>query len=159
MKWSGTREEQASKAKAYAEKSLATHVKQDGDCLRWTGAHDRLGYGRISYQGVNRLAHVLAWEFTHGAVDGLDIDHVYHAGCRFRDCLRIEHLEAVTTAVNCQRGRPYHKVGLCGKGIHPQTEPGKCAECNRDWWANNRHRQREYNARSYAKRKQKAMSQ
>lgn len=156
VKWSGTPEEREAKAKAYAKNSLATRVKRDGDCLRWVGSHDKNGYGRISYLGVNRLAHVLVWEFEHGPIlDGLDVDHVYRAGCRFRDCIRIEHLEAVTTAVNCQRGRPYHKVGLCAKGIHPQTEPGKCLECNRDWWARNKHRRRTYNARYYAKRNQR----
>lgn len=137
-----------------AKATLQRRVVQDGECLRWQGSHDRLGYARISYLGVNRLAHVLVWEFANGPVpDGLDIDHVYQAGCRYRDCIRIEHLEAVTTAVNCQRARPYHKVGLCAKGIHPQSGPGKCVECNRDWWAKNKDRRRTYNARYYAKKK------
>lgn len=126
-RWPGTPEERL-------RKTLATKVKQDGECLRFDGSHDKLGYGRINYQGVNRLAHVLAYEMANGPVpDGLDVDHVYDAGCRHRDCIRTDHLEAVTTAENCQRGRPYHKVGLCAKGIHPQTGPGKCEKCRHDY--------------------------
>ena len=142
---------------------LETRVQQDGDCLRFVGAHDRLGYGRISYQGVNRLAHVLAWEMVNGPVDGLEIDHVYRNGCRHRDCVNVAHLEAVPRDENVRRSRLWHKKGLCGKGIHPQTEPGSCSQCKRDYrreysrrrYAENPERQREYQRR-YQQRKKAA---
>lgn len=154
-RWAGTSEDRL-------RRTLATRVRQDGECIRFTGAHDKSGYGRISYHGENRLAHVLAYEMAHGPVpEGLDIDHVYQAGCRFRDCIRTDHLEAVTTAENCQRGRPYHKQGLCAKGIHQQYGPGTCHACylerrreyGRKWRAANPEKVREYNRRSYAKKK------
>jgi hypothetical protein len=44
---------------------------------------------------------------AHGAVpDGLVIDHVKDRGCRFRDCVNVDHLEPVTLLENSRRGQP-----------------------------------------------------
>jgi hypothetical protein len=50
---------------------------------------------------VRMKAHIAFYERFKGPIpDGLDLDHL----CRVPRCVRPEHLEAVTTAVNCQRG-------------------------------------------------------
>lgn len=76
-----------------------------GPCWVWTGAHDRLGYGRDGRQhtGSSRLAHVIAYESLHGPVpSGLELDHL----CRRPACVRPSHLEPVSHRENCIiRGR------------------------------------------------------
>lgn len=156
-RWPGTPEERAAA-------TLKSRGVQDGECIRFTGAHDKLGYGRIAFLGVNQLVHVVAWVIVNGPVpDGYELDHVYRNGCRYRDCINLDHLEAVTRAQNVQRSRPYHKVGLCAKGVHEQTEPGTCEACNRKsryeyhkkWQDENRDKCRKY-WRDHRRRKRAA---
>lgn len=153
-RWSGTPE---SRAKA----ALQSRSIVDGECLRFTGAHDKGGYGRINFRGVNRLAHVLAWELENGPVaPGIELDHVYRTGCRHRDCILLTHLQEVTRAENVQRSRPYHKVGLCAKGLHKQDQSGTCPVCRSDrlreygrrWRKDNPEKCRKY-SREYMQRK------
>lgn len=89
----------------------------DDGCWIWLGEIGRNGYGRFSQQGPVRgrwLAHRLAYELVHGPIPaGLEIDHL----CRVRACVRPDHLEAVSPAVNKQRAaaqRPH--VTHCPKG-------------------------------------------
>jgi HNH endonuclease len=87
-----------------AEVLLARSVKVDGGCRRWTGAHVPKGYGQIRFDGKTRGVHVVAHEIWIGPVpDGLEVDHVYANGCRYRDCIEPSHLEAVTHAENVRR--------------------------------------------------------
>lgn len=66
-------------------------------CLRFLGAHDRHGYGRVSIGGKVRGAHQIAY----GSVpEGLVLDHL----CRVRDCVEPTHLEPVTQGENVRRG-------------------------------------------------------
>jgi HNH endonuclease len=69
-------------------------------CHVWQGAHVG-GYGRVRDAGRLRYAHVMAWEAVNGPVPaGLELDHL----CRVPACIRPDHLEAVTRAVNVRRG-------------------------------------------------------
>lgn len=156
-RWPGTPEERAAA-------TLRSRSVNDGECVRFTGAHDKLGYGRIAFRGVNRLVHTVAWELVNGPVpDGYELDHVYRNGCRHRDCIRLDHLEAVIHAENVRRTRQHHKVGMCEKGLHEQTGPGKCLECKRNrsyeyhkvWQDDNREKCRKY-WRDHARRKREA---
>lgn len=86
-----------------AEKLALNHVV-DGECWRWTGAHTRKGYGQLKVNGRVQSVHRLAYEEWVGEIpNGHDVDHVAAAGCRHRDCIRPEHLEAVTHAENIAR--------------------------------------------------------
>lgn len=70
-------------------------------CLRWQGPHNPDGYGEFS----TKAAHRTAYEKAYGPVpEGLVIDHVYTRGCRYRDCVNPEHLEAITHGENIHRG-------------------------------------------------------
>jgi hypothetical protein len=79
-------------------------------CLRWQGPNgspeDRTGYGYISGTKGHptRRAHNIAWERVHGPVPpGLILDHVWDRGCRWKDCVNVEHLEPVTFSENSRR--------------------------------------------------------
>jgi hypothetical protein len=73
-------------------------------CRRWTGMHQHKGYGQINVGNKNRMVHRMAYEVWIGPIpEGLEIDHVYARGCRYRDCIEPSHLEAVTHAENLRR--------------------------------------------------------
>lgn len=94
----------------------------DGDCLRWQGPHGSKGYGICGRSGnPSGRAHRAAWIRAFGPIpDGLVIDHVVARGCRFKDCVNVAHLEAVTSKENSLRGgvRPR---------IHRNTKKQSCA--------------------------------
>jgi hypothetical protein len=104
---------------------LANKTVIDGDCWRFTGAHNADGYGlvmtgsRIDGSRRVRNVHQVAYEELVGPVpDGLELDHVYTRGCRFRDCWRPEHLEPVTHWENTQLSRksPEERARLVADG-------------------------------------------
>lgn len=102
-----------------AEK-VALNSVPDGDCLRWTGAKNPKGYGRMWFQGRTHQLHRLVYESVFGKLDAsMDVDHVHARGCRFRDCVNIEHLEPVTHAENIARMNEI-LWAKCTKG-HPKT--------------------------------------
>ena len=77
-------------------------VKNHGDCMLWTASLTKDGYGRFRAHGRLWLAHAFVWRLAHGeAGPGLELDHL----CRNRSCVRVDHLEPVTHAVNVRRGR------------------------------------------------------
>lgn len=73
----------------------------DGGCIRWTGSVMKTGYGRVSVNGINMLAHRVAYEHEIGPIpSGLVLDHL----CRNRWCINPQHLEPVTITENILRG-------------------------------------------------------
>ena len=88
-------------------------------CWLWTGAKDRLNYGRFNIGGQMTLAHRYAYETLVALIpEGLEPDHL----CRVPSCVNPEHLEPVTHKINIQRGNPTGVANLrkthCPKG-HP----------------------------------------
>lgn len=117
----------------------------NGYCIKWTGALDRDGYGRVGRDCD--LAHRVAYEREFGPIpEGLEIDHL----CRVRSCVNPEHLEPVTHAENmrrlseaithCRHGHEYTPEN--SYPIPPRARGGRrdCRECIR-------RRAREYRAR------------
>ena len=93
------------------------------DCWLWTASRVD-GYGRFRLGGRGSSparAHVVAYELLIGPVpDGLELDHL----CRVPACVNPSHLEAVTHAENCRRGRAgAHNADKthCPRG-HPYDE-------------------------------------
>jgi len=83
---------------------LAARSVRVGDCLRWTGAHNELGYGKIKHNGRKVGVHVAAYEVSTGPVPaGFDVDHVAELGCSWRDCIEPGHLEAISHGDNLRR--------------------------------------------------------
>lgn len=100
-----------------------TIPEPNSGCWLWTGQM-RGGYGRIKIggrRGTHKSAHVLLYEVTKGPVpEGLELDHL----CRTRCCVNPDHLEAVTHAVNRQRGTQGDHLAArthCPQG-HPYDE-------------------------------------
>lgn len=82
------------------------NVQKTESCWIWTASTMRGGYGQISEGGrakrKNLKAHRWSYEQANGPIPkGLVIDHL----CRVRLCVRPDHMEAVTSAVNCYRGK------------------------------------------------------
>lgn len=85
-------------------------------CTCWlfteAGRENRNGYGRLWWQGKERMAHILSYEAHVGPVPtGLLVDHK----CRVRACINPDHLEPVTPRENTLRG----EAKLFGHGRCP----------------------------------------
>lgn len=75
-------------------------VDKTDTCWLWTASKNREGYGKFWDGERYVLAHRFAYEQLVDLIPaGLVIDHL----CRVTGCVRPEHLEAVTDAVNRQR--------------------------------------------------------
>ena len=80
-------------------------ITVDGECWRRTASLDAKGYGHFSLEGVPQGSHRASHTMFVGPIpDGYQVDHVKARGCRFKDCVRPAHLEAVTGHVNILRG-------------------------------------------------------
>lgn len=111
--------EQRFLAKVDKNGPVPAHRPDLGPCWIWQAARKSKGYGRFSYGGRVRQAHAAAYEMAHGPVpSGFQLDHL----CRTPACVRVAHLEAVTSRVNTLRGEGltarFAKVTHCPKG-HP----------------------------------------
>lgn len=70
------------------------------DCWIWAKAIDRCGYGRISFNGRNDMAHRVIYESLKADIpQGMQLDHL----CRTPSCVNPDHLEPVTQAENLLR--------------------------------------------------------
>lgn len=81
-------------------------IDRSGNCHLWTGSTIR-GYGQIREAGEGsrmRKVHHVALELVGIEVPpGMTVDHVWARGCRHKNCVRVEHLEVVTTRENTLR--------------------------------------------------------
>ena len=91
--------------KSVSERLLEKYVVLDNGCWQWQGAVSS-HYGTIkasqTLDGGRRtlLVHRLSYEIHKGPIpEGLQIDHL----CHNKLCINVEHLEAVTSQVNCMR--------------------------------------------------------
>jgi len=88
-----------------AERFWSKVAKSDG-CWLWLGSVVPNGYGQFHVRlAVNRwsstVAHRVAYELSIGPIPaGMVLDHL----CRTRSCVRPDHLEPTTDAVNILRG-------------------------------------------------------
>lgn len=89
-------------------------IEKTEACWLWTGTKTKTGYGRLVRRGRWYMAHRYAYTNLVGDIpDGLELDHL----CRIRNCVRPEHLEAVTHTVNVQRGSGGRPTALkCPQG-------------------------------------------
>lgn len=74
----------------------------DNGCWIWNAGHKAGGYGCFYDGNKDISAHQFSFVYFKGPVPkGLEIDHL----CEVKNCVNPNHLEAVTHAVNVQRGQ------------------------------------------------------
>jgi hypothetical protein len=84
------------------QERVLLHVAYVGDCWEWTAKIGNSGYGRVTVDGRVSYAHRFSYEAFVGPVpEGLQLDHL----CRNTVCVRPDHLEPVTPAMNTHRSR------------------------------------------------------
>jgi hypothetical protein len=97
-------------------KFLKKVLKTDS-CWLWIGYVQPLGYGRLTRNDRQVLAHRWAYEVMYGPIpEGMEIDHK----CRVRRCVNPEHLQAVTRVENCQNRAGAQSNSFSGvRGVVP----------------------------------------
>src|SRR4051794_29354457 len=91
-------------------------VEVSDGCWLWLSGLNQYGYGRFSVARRMCLAHRYSYELNVGPIpEGLVLDHL----CRTPRCVRPDHLEPVTQAVNLERGlRPRGVAHWNGRKTH-----------------------------------------
>lgn len=75
------------------------NAKPSGDCLLWQASKNRKGYGWWNWCKRPTLAHIVAFELTHGSIpDGLKVCH----SCDKPSCINPQHLFLGTAHDNTQ---------------------------------------------------------
>jgi hypothetical protein len=89
-------------------------------CWNWMGGTRRAGYGSWHYNGVERPAHRIVYEWLVGPIaEGLELDHL----CENRRCVRPEHLEPVTPEENKRRSQTRFCDRMISYFLHLVTNP------------------------------------
>lgn len=109
------------------------------NCILWSGATQRNGYGRRKVNGKTVLVHRHAYEVANGPIPaGLVVDHL----CHVRPCINPDHLQLTTREDNARRHKHDCTCSVClpvqqaeCKRGHRTTErdtKGQCRECVRE---------------------------
>lgn len=90
----------------HARRKLLRYVETDTGyatpCWIWQLAKDTHGYGAVWQTNRTAQAHCVAYQEKVGPVpNGAELDHL----CRVRCCVNPDHLDPVSHAENCQRGK------------------------------------------------------
>ena len=93
----------------------------EAGCWLWIGSCDSGGYGQLSVNGAQVMAHRFAYEQFIGPIpQGLTLDHL----CKVVCCVNPHHSEPVTLKENILRGdgpcAKYARATHCKNG-HPLT--------------------------------------
>lgn len=123
----------------------------DTECVIFSGAIERNGYGRIKRNGKVHMAHRYYYEMEKGIIPD---DMVIHHVCHVRSCVNTDHMEIMSREENsaihkpdctCSQHQPDYKRNNrthCKKG-HDLTKKehltsrGYCLLCHRE--SNNKH--------------------
>lgn len=114
----------------------------EGDCLVWTGRLDRDGYGKLTWDGRETLAHRLAFFLREGRWPHGLLLH----GCRSRRCLvhtregtqaenvaqrRLDGTDPNVNKTRCPQGHTYDDANT-GRSLRPSGVGRYCRTCKRD---------------------------
>lgn len=117
-------------------------VNKTKDHWLWNGKPDSCGYGVLNVNGDPIRAHVLSVRLSGRDIPkNMEIDHL----CRVRICVKWDHLEVVTSKVNCLRGISppaiHARKSLCINGhkfskentyVRKDNGGRQCRECRRE---------------------------
>lgn len=101
------------------EQKLLTKASPQGDCLIWSGAHDRRGYGFLRINGLWRRAHRLMYELHHGTIP--DCMVVLHA-CDNPACIAIAHLSIGSQHDNVRDMLTKNRANKSRGEAHPKAK-------------------------------------
>lgn len=77
--------------------SIQSRLQPKGDCMVWSGCHDKDGYGFAKVRGRSVRVHRFVYECVHGPIPaGVVILH----DCDEPGCARVDHLIAGTQTDN-----------------------------------------------------------
>ena len=120
---------------------LSELILRSDDCWLWQGKPNKDGYGQAQVDGNCWLAHRLIYTVEVGPIpDGLTLDHL----CLVKMCVRPDHLEPVTQAVNnlrmmALRERPTHcKWGHSLDDAYDYGTQRCCRTCTRERYVRRR---------------------
>jgi hypothetical protein len=94
---------------ALAEKKLNERSERAAECVLWTGAKFRGGYGAITIGGATYSAHRLSWAIHNRSVPGEGMQ-VMHS-CDVRHCINPAHLSLGTAADNLADAKRKGRTG------------------------------------------------
>lgn len=94
---------------ALAEKKLNERSERAAECVLWTGARFRGGYGAITIGGATYSAHRLSWAIHNHSVPGEGMQ-VMHS-CDVRHCINPAHLSLGTAADNLADAKRKGRTG------------------------------------------------
>lgn len=99
------------------EEAFAARTERRGECLIWTGAKDRDGYGQLQVNGRITKAHRYVYEEANGTIpDGMLIDHI----CHNRTCANVDHLRLATRQQNSSNRAGATALSSTGvRGVYP----------------------------------------
>ncbi len=81
---------------------VAYNVDPETGCWNWSRSRQPNGYGHLTVNNRQVLAHRFVYERERGPIpDGMTLDHL----CRNHACVNPDHLEPVSHAENCRRGK------------------------------------------------------
>jgi hypothetical protein len=126
-------------APSLAERFMNRVLKSPDGCWLWQGYRIRAGYGTFRAGGKTHIAHRLSYELFRGLIPaGHHLDHL----CLVRQCVRPDHLEAVTPRVNvlrstatsavharqthCVHGHPFDEENTY---VPPGSRRRQCRKC------------------------------
>lgn len=104
------------------EESFAYRTERRGECLIWTGAVDRDGYGQFKVGGKAIYAHRWSWEQANGTIPGgMVVDHADHCDPA---CVDVKHLRLATRAENSQNraGASPNNRSTGIRGVYPDAK-------------------------------------
>lgn len=101
-------------------KAFSARTQWNGDCLEWTGALYRNGYGQMNVNGRKDMPHRFAYRVANGEIpEGAEIDHI----CRNRKCCNIEHLRLTTPSQNNQNQARANRDNASGRrGVYRSSK-------------------------------------
>ena len=118
----------------------------DTECWVWTASGNHGGYGYVSFNGRQQVAHRVLYQILVGPIpEGLTLDHL----CRNRRCVNPAHLDPVSNRENILRGtsrsalrakQTHCKYGhpLSGENLKLKGTERVCLTCKRrhdfTWW-------------------------
>jgi hypothetical protein len=89
-------------------------------CWLWQLQKNSDGYGRVRVGKKQVMAHCVYFEERYGPIpQGTELDHL----CRVRACVNPDHLEPVSHAENCRRGRRTKLTAEAAADIRASDQP------------------------------------